>query len=76
MLASYEHDFKECMELLKSIIEDDDPVTKLARNQFALDNASKLLKQMEVESMNFMEDDSVRKRVSLWFVPLSQAHNV
>ena len=70
LLASYEHDFKECVELLNAIIEDINPATKLDKNQFALDNASKLLKQMDVEAMNFMEDDSVRRRVSF----LQNAH--
>ena len=64
MLASYEHDFKDCVKLLEEIIDDADPASKLDKNSFALENANKLLKQMEVEAMNFMEDDSVRKRVS------------
>ena len=64
MLASYEHDFKDCVKLLEEIIGDGDPASKLDKNSFALENANKLLKQMEVEAMNFMEDDSVRKRVS------------
>ena len=42
-----------------------DPATKLSQNSFALENANKLLKQMEVEAMNFIEDDQVRKRVSI-----------
>ena len=65
LLASYEHDFTEHMTLLKQIAEDSDPVSMLEKNQFALENAQKLLKQMEVEAMNFMDDDDVRKRVSL-----------
>ena len=64
LLASYEKDFKECISLLKEIVDDVDPASRLDKNSFALDNANKLLKQMEVEAMNFMEDDSVRKRVS------------
>ena len=64
LLASYEHDFKDCVKLLEEIIDDADPASKLDKNSFALENANKLLKQMEVEAMNFMEDDSVRKRVS------------
>ena len=66
LLASYEHDFKDCVKLLTSIIADADPVSSLARNQFALENAQKLLKQMEVEAMNYIDDDSVRKRVSTY----------
>ena len=65
MLASYEHDFKDCVKLLQDIIDDADPVSKLDKNSFAMENANKLLKQMEVEAMNFMDDDSVRRRVSL-----------
>ena len=61
---SYERDFKECVTLLTSIVEDGDPVGMFEKNRFALDNANKLLKQMEVEAMNFMDDDSIRKRVS------------
>jgi hypothetical protein len=63
LLASYEHDFNDCVKLLNSIIDDADPAVRLDKNQFALDNAGQLLKQMEVEAMNFMEDDSVRRRV-------------
>ena len=64
MLASYEHDFKDCVELLNRITEDSDPISMLEKNQFALDNAQKLLKQMEVEATAFMADDNVRRRVS------------
>ena len=64
LLASYEHDFKDCVTLLDSIISDAAPAAKLAQNQFALENAQKLLKQMEVEAMSFMDNDSIRKRVS------------
>ena len=64
LLASYEKDFKECVALLNEIIDDADPACMLEKNSFALDNASLLLKQMEVEAMNFMDDDSIRKRVS------------
>ena len=71
LLASYEKDFKECVSLLKEIVEDVDPASRLDKNSFALDNANKLLKQMEVEAMNFMEDDSVRRRVSLLNVHLA-----
>ena len=44
LLASYEHDFKDCVKLLQSIIDDADPASKLDKNSFALENASKLLK--------------------------------
>ena len=64
LLASYEHDFTEHVGLLRQITSDPDPVSMLEKNQFALENAQKLLKQMEVEAMNFMDDDDVRKRVS------------
>ena len=64
LLQSYEHDFKDCCKHLQEIIDDANPGAKLEKNQYAFDNASKLLKQMEVEAMNFMEDDSIRKRVS------------
>ena len=64
MLASYEHDFTDCIKLLREITDDEDPVSMLEKNKFAMDNAQKLLKQMEVEAMNFMDDDDVRKRVS------------
>ena len=64
MLASYEHDFKDHVKLLQEIIDDADPASRLDKNSFALENAQKLLKQMEVEAMNFMEDDTVRRRVS------------
>ena len=65
LLASYEHDFKDCVTLLNDIISDVDPATKLSQNSFALENANKLLKQMEVEAMNFIADDKVRNRVSI-----------
>ena len=65
LLASYEHDFKDCVTLLNDIISDVDPATKLSQNSFALENANKLLKQMEVEAMNFISDDKVRNRVSI-----------
>lgn len=64
MLASYEHDFTDCITLLREITDDSDPASMLEKNKFAMDNAQKLLKQMEVEAMNFMDDDNVRKRVS------------
>ena len=67
LLQSYEHDFKDCCKHLQEIIDDANPGAKLEKNQYAFDNASKLLKQMEVEAMNFMEDDSIRKRVSFLF---------
>ena len=67
LLQSYEHDFKDCCKHLQEIIDDANPGAKLEKNQYAFDNASKLLKQMEVEAMNFMEDDSIRKRVSFPF---------
>ena len=67
LLQSYEHDFKDCCKHLQEIIDDANPGAKLEKNQYAFDNASKLLKQMEVEAMNFMEDDSIRKRVSSLF---------
>ena len=70
LLASYEHDFKDCVTLLNEIISDVDPATKLSQNSFALENANKLLKQMEVEAMNFMNDDKVRNRVSIDCLPL------
>lgn len=44
LLASYEHDFRDCIKLLTSIIESSDPASMLEKNQFALDNAQKLLK--------------------------------
>ena len=44
LLASYEHDFKDCITLLNDIISDVDPATKLSQNSFALENANKLLK--------------------------------
>ena len=44
MLASYEHDFKDCVKLLEEIIDDADPASKLDKNSFALENANKLLK--------------------------------
>ena len=44
LLASYEHDFKECLDLLKDICEDDDPASRLDKNSFAMENANKLLK--------------------------------
>ena len=53
---------------MEEIIDDVDPASKLDKNSFALENANKLLKQMEVEAMNFMEDDNVRKRVSATFM--------
>ena len=65
LLASYEHDFKDCVTLLNDIINDVDPASKLNQNSFALENANKLLKQMEVEAMNFISDDKVRNRVSI-----------
>ena len=65
LLASYEHDFKDCVTLLNDIISDVDPASKLSQNSFALENANKLLKQMEVEAMNFIADDKVRNRVSI-----------
>lgn len=68
LLNSYEHDYNENVALLKEIINDADPAAKFEKNQFALENASKLLKQMEVEAMNFLEDDSIRKRVSKCFL--------
>jgi len=64
LLASYEHDFKDCVTLLNDIINDVDPASKLNQNSFALENANKLLKQMEVEAMNFISDDKVRNRMS------------
>ena len=64
LLNSYEHDLKEHITLLKSITDDANPASQLDKNQFALENATKLLKQMEVEAMNHMENDDVRKRVS------------
>lgn len=68
MLASYEHDFTEHINLLREITDDSDPASMLEKNKFAMDNAQKLLKQMEVEAMNFMDDDNVRKRVSFDYI--------
>ena len=70
MLASYEHDFTDCIALLREITDDSDPASMLEKNKFAMDNAQKLLKQMEVEAMNFMDDDNVRKRVSFYVIAL------
>ena len=32
LLASYEHDFNECVKLLNSIIDDADPAIRLDKN--------------------------------------------
>ena len=59
LLASYEKDLVDCLALLTSVLEADDKFSMLDKNQFALDNARDLLKQMEIEAMNFMDDSQV-----------------
>ena len=64
LLNSYEKDFTDCLNLLRKVIEDDDPMSLIEKNQFALEDAGQLIKQIDVEAMNFMGDDVVRKRIS------------
>ena len=64
LLNSYEKDFTDCMNLLTKVVEDSDPMSLIEKNQFALEDAGQLLKQIDIEAMNFMGDDAVRKRIS------------
>ena len=64
LLQSYEKDFNDCMDLLRKVLDDADPAAMIEKNQYALDDAGQLLKQIDIEAMNFMGDDAVRKRIS------------
>ena len=64
LLHSYEKDFNDCLNLLKKVVEDPEPAAMIEKNQYALDDAAQLLKQIDIEAMNFMGDDSVRKRIN------------
>ena len=64
LLQSYEKDFNDCMDLLRKVLDDTDPAAMIEKNQYALDDAGQLLKQIDIEAMNFMGDDAVRKRIS------------
>ena len=63
LLQSYERDFDQCMAMLTKIVHAEEPYDA-KRTSFVFEDAQKLLKQMEVEAMNFASDDAIRKQVS------------
>ena len=60
LLQSYERDFDQVLILLNKIVTDEETYDS-QRTTFALSDAQNLLKQMEVEAMNFAQNDKVRK---------------
>ena len=62
LLNSYEKDFADCMVILSQAVEDSDPM--IEKNKFVLKDTEQLLKQIDVEAMNFMGDDVIRKRIT------------
>ena len=52
LLQSYERDFDQVLILLNKIVTDEETYDS-QRTTFALSDAQNLLKQMEVEAMNF-----------------------
>ena len=60
LLNSYERDFDQVLTLLNKIVSSEETYES-DRTKFALSDAQNLLKQMEVEAMNFAQNDQVRK---------------
>ena len=61
LLSSYEKDFSQHIDMLEKITASGADITNLDR---VFDDCQKLIKQIDVESMNYMSDDNVRIRVS------------
>lgn len=62
LLVSYESDFQHNMEFIEKLCSGT-PAEATALDQ-AFSECQRLIKQIEVEGMNYIEDDSIRKRVS------------
>ena len=60
LLQSYERDFDQCMTMLNKIITNEEPYDADSTSQF-FDDSKKLLKQMEVEALNFSDDTQIQK---------------
>mmetsp|Transcript_44033 Transcript_44033/g.42612 ORF Transcript_44033/g.42612 Transcript_44033/m.42612 type:complete len:88 (+) Transcript_44033:3-266(+) len=62
LFDSYEMDLKQCLYRLTEILQRPEK-HNLNNNPHEFDEAQKLLKQLEVESMNHVNDDFIRKKV-------------
>jgi len=76
VLQSYENDFKQSMQCLEKMIarcsieSNFDQISLKDYDSTQTDHyyeeTQKYLKQIEVEAMNFMNDDAIRRRVSAY----------
>ena len=68
LFKSYESDFNQCLDQLKSMVDGADSKMISSRNPYEYEQAQNYLKQMEIESMNLMdaqgvEGDLIRQRI-------------
>jgi hypothetical protein len=63
LLQSYEKDFVQHVDRLQKLT--DGPIEQASTLDQTFSDCQKLLKQIEVEGINFMTDDHIRQRVRI-----------